>query len=87
MGVEFINHVAERSNRLLVIINDRLSDLVRKGEITPRYYNPGGLFDEVHIVLTNDDRPDPTQLQTTVGRAILFLHNIALIKPDTWRNA
>ncbi|HYL35389.1 MAG TPA: glycosyltransferase family 4 protein [Bryobacteraceae bacterium] len=64
------------TRRLLVIINDRLSELVRKGEITPRYYNPGEVFDEVHILMTNDDRPDPEALQETAGKAALFLHNL-----------
>ncbi len=64
------------SNRLLVIISDALSALVRKGEMTDRYYNPGDLFDEVHIVLTNHDRPDPAAVQKTVGTARLYLHNV-----------
>jgi glycosyltransferase involved in cell wall biosynthesis len=62
--------------KLLVIIPDRLTVLVNKGEITARYYNPGEFFDEVHILLTNDDRPDPATVQKTVGRARLFLHNL-----------
>lgn len=60
----------------MVIIPDRLSDLVAKGEVTPRYYNPGNLFSEVHIVLTNDDRPDPALVQPMVGDAVLTIHNI-----------
>jgi len=63
-------------NGLMVIVPDRISDLVRKGEITERYYNPGNLFSEVHIVMTNDDRPDPAALQKMVGDARLFLHNL-----------
>jgi glycosyltransferase involved in cell wall biosynthesis len=62
----------------MVIIPDRLSDLAAKGEITARYYNPGDLFDEVHIVMTNNDRPDPGPLAKTVGLARLFLHNLPL---------
>jgi len=64
------------TKRLLVIISDRLSDLIRKGEMTPRYYNPGELFDEVHILMTNDDHPDLGLLQKTVGRAALFIYNL-----------
>jgi glycosyltransferase involved in cell wall biosynthesis len=60
----------------MVIIPDRLSDLIQKGEITARYYNPGNLFREVHIVMTNDDRPDPAAVQATVGSARLSLHNL-----------
>ncbi|MFA4848775.1 MAG: glycosyltransferase [Methanoregula sp.] len=63
---------------LLVIVPDRLSDLVAKGEITARYYNPGDLFDEVHILMTNNDKPDRKQIQKTVGRARLYLHNLPL---------
>jgi len=63
-------------NRLLVIISDRLSDLVKKGEITARYYNPGEMFNEVHILMTNDDKVDPAAVQNTVGSAKLFLYNL-----------
>ena len=76
--------------RLLVIIPDRLSSLVSKGEVTPRYYNPGNLFREVHILMTNDDRPDPAGMQPMVGSAKLFLHNLPagnklLLKTLGWR--
>jgi glycosyltransferase involved in cell wall biosynthesis len=63
---------------LLVIIPDVLSDIIKKGEITPRYYNPGNLFEEVHILMTNNDKPEPQKLRSTVGNAKLFLHNIHL---------
>jgi glycosyltransferase involved in cell wall biosynthesis len=63
-------------SRLMVLIPDRLSHLLDKGEITDRYYNPGDLFDEVHLVATNDDKPNLAGLQMTVGRARLVLHNL-----------
>jgi glycosyltransferase involved in cell wall biosynthesis len=69
--------MTEKNNKLLVIIPDRLSDLIHKGEITERYYNPGNLFDEVHILMTNDDHPDPVAVQKTVGDARLLLHNLS----------
>jgi len=69
-----------KPKRLLVTISDQLGAIVRKGELTPRYYNPGELFDQVHIMATNDDRVDPSDLQTTVGRAKLFLYNIPLAR-------
>jgi glycosyltransferase involved in cell wall biosynthesis len=61
--------------RLLVILNDRLSALVRKGEITDRYYNPGNLFDEVDFLLLNDDKPDLQMMQRTVGNARIAIHH------------
>jgi glycosyltransferase involved in cell wall biosynthesis len=65
-----------REQRLMVVVPDRLSEIVSKGEITPRYYNPGDLFTEVHIVMTNDDRPVPAALQSMVGTAELHVHNV-----------
>ncbi|HQS83355.1 MAG: hypothetical protein B7Y25_00270 [Alphaproteobacteria bacterium 16-39-46] len=61
--------------KLLVIIPDRLSSLLQKGEVVPRYYNPGNIFDEIHIMLTNDDQPDPKLVQPMVGDAKLFIYN------------
>lgn len=62
--------------RLMVVVMDRLSDLIDKGEITDRYYNPGDLFKEVHIIICNEDQPDLAKLQKTVGTAKLHIHNI-----------
>lgn len=62
--------------RLLVLIPDRLSALVAKGEVQPRYYNPGDLADEVHLLMTNDDRPDLAAVQPMVGRARLRVHRL-----------
>jgi glycosyltransferase involved in cell wall biosynthesis len=61
---------------LLVIVPDRLSDIISKGELQPNYYNPGCIFGEVHILMCNDDRPDRTALQYLVGNARLTLHNL-----------
>ncbi len=65
-----------RSKILMVVIPDRISDIVNKGEIVDRYYNPGEVFDEVHIVMTNNDNVDASLVQKTVGAAKLYLHNV-----------
>lgn len=62
-------------SRLLVMVPDRISDILIKGEYQPNYYNPGELFGEVHILMTNDDRPSLELLQRTVGKARLYVHN------------
>ena len=62
--------------RLLVIVPDRISDILIKGEYQPGYYNPGEVFNEVHILTTTDDCPSLGQLQRTVGSARLFVHNL-----------
>ncbi|HZV62098.1 MAG TPA: glycosyltransferase [Methylophilaceae bacterium] len=75
-------------SRLLVLVPDRISDILVKGEYQPGYYNPGEVFDEVHILTTTDDRPSIEHLQRTVGKARLFVHNlpdnIALVGKRPW---
>jgi glycosyltransferase involved in cell wall biosynthesis len=71
--------------RLLVVIPDRVTEILAKGEFSPRYYNPGNYFDDVHLVLMNDDRPDPAALQPIVGTAQVTLHNFAPASfEETW---
>jgi len=73
---------------LLVIIEDELNALIDKGEVTDRYYNPGNLFDEVHILMLNEDHPDKTIVQKTVGRAQLHMHNMtppSLLRTLGWQ--
>ncbi len=61
--------------KLVVIISDRLSVLVRKGEVVERYYNPGNYFDEVHIIMLNDDKVEPENVKPMIGEGRLFLYN------------
>lgn len=58
--------------------------LAKKGELTERLYNPGNLFDEVHIILTNNDNPQICDIQKTVGPANLFFYNVP---PPSFRNS
>lgn len=72
----------------MVLVPDRITDILVKGEYQPNYYNPGELFSEVHLVTTTDDRPDLSQLQRTVGRARLHVHNLPenpLLPSQNWR--
>jgi len=63
------------SKKLLLILSDYISSWIYKGEVIERYYNPGNLFDEVHILFTNDDKPDVSFLQPMVGDAKIFIYN------------
>jgi glycosyltransferase involved in cell wall biosynthesis len=53
----------------MVLVPERISEWIDKGEVVDRYYNPGDLFDEVDLLMTNDDDPDPDAVQRLVGRA------------------
>jgi len=65
-----------RVRTLLVILSDRLSEVARRGQLSPRYFNPGEVFDQVDFLLTNNDRVDPAIVQPLVGRAGLALHHV-----------
>lgn len=69
--------------KLLIIARHRPSVLIEKGEYIARYYNPGDVFDEIHLLLTNGDRLDTNQFAEAAGRATLFVHNLP--RPDILR--
>lgn len=70
---------------LLVILHDRLSDLVEKGEVTARYYNPGDVFSKVAILLLNDDSPESASVERMVGSADVTFFNLPLRDSDWLR--
>lgn len=61
---------------IMVIIPDRLTEIIEKGEFQPLYYNPGNYFDEVYLVSTSPDEPDLDAMRHTAGSAKLFFHVI-----------
>jgi glycosyltransferase involved in cell wall biosynthesis len=65
-----------RAGRLLVLVSERISEWIGKGEVIDRYYNPGDLFAELDLALTNDDVPDARALQRMAGRARITVHNL-----------
>lgn len=62
--------------RLVVIPADPLYKYCDKGEIKARYWNPCGLFDEVHIVSLAKRDVEPSQVQELVGDAKLHIHAV-----------
>lgn len=71
---------------LLVILHDRLSDLLEKGEVTARYYNPGDVFSNVAFLLLNDDSPDRAVLQRMAGSAEVSVFNLP-VRDTHWLRA
>lgn len=61
--------------KLLVITADYISSWIGKGEVVPGYFNPGNLFEEIHLILVNDDKPDLDSLSPLAGDAKVFLYN------------
>lgn len=68
--------VMPRLNRLLVVLPDPLLVYAEKGEIKPRYYNPGQVFNEVHFVSFCETEIDIAAVQTVVGGARMRVHPV-----------
>lgn len=69
--------------RLLAIPNDPISAYLKKGEIKENYFNPGGLFSEVHLATLAEKDVDPASVQALAGKARLFIHPIGRPNPAT----
>jgi glycosyltransferase involved in cell wall biosynthesis len=63
---------------LFVVVSEVISEWIAKGEVVDRYYNPADRFAEVHLLLTNDDSPDPHAVQRLVGCARGVVHNLPI---------
>ena len=55
--------------KLFVLLTDSLKTFYEKGEIKPRYYNPGGFFAEVHFISPAAVDIDALRVQALVGDA------------------
>lgn len=62
--------------KLMILLNYRVSEILEKGEYLAGYYNPGDLFDEVHILMTVNDSVKSEDMQFTVGRARIFIYSV-----------
>ena len=66
--------------KLLVILTDPLKIFHEKGEVKPRYYNPGNAFSEVHFISPASDEIEPEKVQCLVGdNAKLTIHPVGLL--------
>lgn len=62
--------------KLCVFLTDPMKVFYRKGEIKERYYNPGDVFNEVHLVSFCHKDLDPDIVKEVAGRAKLFIHPV-----------
>ena len=64
-----------------VIADGSLRIAYEKGEIKERYWNPGDIFDEVHVLTLADDDIEPEKVQPMAGRARLRIYPIGKPRP------
>ena len=63
------------TKKLLIIPADNISSWISKGEVIDRYFNPENFFDEIHLLLLNDDKPDLAAVKKMTGNAKVHIHN------------
>jgi glycosyltransferase involved in cell wall biosynthesis len=66
---------------LLVLSNDPLSKYVAKGEVKPRYFNPGNMFDRITVITPGDTDVAPDAVQMMAGDAELTIVPIGHFRP------
>lgn len=64
------------TNKLLIISSYNISSWITKGEIIERYYNPGNIFKEIHLLLLNNDQPNIKLAQGLFGNAKVYVYNL-----------
>jgi glycosyltransferase involved in cell wall biosynthesis len=62
--------------RLVVFSNDPLYKYHEKGEVKRGYWNPGGLFDEVHVISLSDREIAAEEVAELAGNGRLFVHPV-----------
>ena len=62
--------------KILVFPNDSIISYYNKGEIKKRYFNPGNLFDEVHIISFNNEEIPANKVADLAGKGKLFIHTL-----------
>ncbi len=62
--------------KLCVFSNDPIISYFNKGEIKPRYFNPGNIFDEIHIITFIDNDIDSSKVKILAGNATLKIYSM-----------
>jgi len=63
-----------------VIASDNLRKAYEKGEIKDRYWNPGNIFDFVHVLVLADEDIVPCKVQRVAGNAKFYIHPVGRLK-------
>lgn len=67
------------ARKLVVFPNDPLSSYYAKGEIKERYFNPGNIFDEIHVLSPAANDISPQKVKQLAGKAKFRIHPIGRI--------
>lgn len=66
---------------LIAIPNDPIAAYLAKGEIKAGYFNPGNIFDHVHLITLADEDVAPAAVSQLAGQAELMIHPAGRPRP------
>ncbi|PCH81348.1 MAG: hypothetical protein COB90_05030 [Hyphomicrobiales bacterium] len=69
--------------KLTIVLQDRISDWVSKGEIVAGYFNPADRFTQIDLVLLNNDQPDIQTIRDLCGTAVCRVFNLPILNMKT----
>ena len=72
--------------KLCVFSNDPIISYFNKGEIKSRYFNPGNIFDEIHIITFIDDDIDSSKVKMLAGNATLKIYSMGNLNTLNLKN-
>ena len=64
--------------KLIIILSDSLKDIVNKGELVSKYYNPKNFFDEIHFLLINQKKILIKEIKFMTGKASCHIHYVKI---------
>ena len=64
--------------KMIILMYDDLNQLIKKGEVVERYYNPKNYFKKIDFYLINQKKPNISNLKKMTGSAIVSMYNIKL---------
>ena len=65
--------------KVCIFSNDPIISYYEKGEIKERYFNPGNIFDEVHIISFTDNDIEEEKVQKIAGTGKIIIHSVGKI--------
>lgn len=65
--------------KVCIFPNDPIIAYYEKGEIKERYFNPGNIFDEVHIISFTDSDIEEEKVQKIAGTGKIIIHSVGKI--------
>ena len=72
--------------KVCIFPNDPIIAYYEKGEIKEGYFNPGNIFDDVHIISFTGSDIEEEKVQKIAGNAKLIIHNFGKVNLTNYKS-